>query len=280
MMNKEIIVDGVDVSEWTDEEVRYNFEKHSPKAIRQIAFDLYKQLKRKEQECEELHARTASIIYSLTGGRLSYSTYTLEGCEDAYRDQLRIDVERATKELQEENETLKSENFAFEELIKKQEEQLDDDNVIIDRFLIASGKSKDITEPEEFEEVFQDIEQTYSEHEELNKKCEELKKRHEQYKPFYELGAKCTQLNEVADGLSNKCDKYKQVLDEIEKKSIRLTTENRKFEDALDEIKEIACEQRIFDLTGKIPLLPVIEKVGKDFLKIQELILKAKGSGE
>ena len=46
--------------------------------------------------------------------------------------------------------------------------------------------------------------------------CEELKKQQEQYKPFYELGAKCTQLNEVADGLSNKCDKYKQALDEIE----------------------------------------------------------------
>lgn len=54
MADKEIIIDGVDVSEWTDEEVRYKFEKHSPKAIRQIAFDLYKQLKRKEQECEEL----------------------------------------------------------------------------------------------------------------------------------------------------------------------------------------------------------------------------------
>ena len=54
MTDKEIIIDGVDVSEWTDEEVRYKFEKHSPKAIRQIAFDLYKQLKRKEQECEEL----------------------------------------------------------------------------------------------------------------------------------------------------------------------------------------------------------------------------------
>ena len=47
--------------------------------------------------------------------------------------------------------------------------------------------------------------------------CEELNKQQEQYKPFYELGAKCTQLNEVADGLSNKCDKYKQALDEIEK---------------------------------------------------------------
>lgn len=49
-----MIINGVDVSEWTDEEVRYKFEKHSPKAIRQIAFDLYKQLARKEQECEEL----------------------------------------------------------------------------------------------------------------------------------------------------------------------------------------------------------------------------------
>ena len=54
MTDKEIIIDDVDVSGWTDEEVRYKFEKHSPKAIRQIAFDLYKQLKRKEQECETL----------------------------------------------------------------------------------------------------------------------------------------------------------------------------------------------------------------------------------
>lgn len=73
----------------------------------------YKQLKRKEQECEELHARTASIIYSLTGGRLSYSAYTLEGCEQAYHDQLEIDVERATKELQEE---LKAKEQECEEL--------------------------------------------------------------------------------------------------------------------------------------------------------------------
>ena len=51
-MNKEIIIDGVDVSDWADEEVRYKFEKHSSKAIRQIAFDLYKQLKQKEQELQ------------------------------------------------------------------------------------------------------------------------------------------------------------------------------------------------------------------------------------
>lgn len=87
--------------------------------------ELKEKLQAKEQECEELHNRTASIIYRLTGGRLSYSTYTLEGCEDAYTDQLRIDVERATKELSEENEILKSENFTFEELIKTQEDEMD-----------------------------------------------------------------------------------------------------------------------------------------------------------
>lgn len=52
-MTKEIIIDGVNVSEWTDEEIRYNFEKHSPKAIRQIAFDLYKQLKRADKMHKE-----------------------------------------------------------------------------------------------------------------------------------------------------------------------------------------------------------------------------------
>lgn len=49
-----IIIEGCDLSEWTDEEIRYKFKNRSPKAIRQIAFDLYKQLQAKEQECEEL----------------------------------------------------------------------------------------------------------------------------------------------------------------------------------------------------------------------------------
>ena len=88
--------------------------------------ELKEKLQAKEQECEELHNRTASIIYRLTGGRLSYSTYTLEDCEDAYTDQLRIDVERATKELSEENGELKAENFAFEGLVKTQDYLIDD----------------------------------------------------------------------------------------------------------------------------------------------------------
>lgn len=60
-----------------------------------------KLLQEKEKECETLNEKVAGIIYLLTGGRLSYSTYTPEACEQAYHDQLEIDVERATKELQE-----------------------------------------------------------------------------------------------------------------------------------------------------------------------------------
>ena len=150
MTDKEIIIDGVDVSgceyynkdDKTCREVNGNYDtdicefdkcenynccykqlKRKEQEVQQ-AMDNYVQLdlqrvkeynelvdlyKAKEQECEELRSRTASIIYSLTGGRLSYSTYTLEGCENAYRDQLSIDVERATKELEEENKTLKQE---------------------------------------------------------------------------------------------------------------------------------------------------------------------------
>lgn len=135
MTDKEIIIDGVDVSKC----IHIDNYKHCnccndliktiyPKASKcLIEEDLrceiypncyFKQRKRKEQECEELSERTASIIHSLTGGRLSYSTYTLEGCEDAYRDQLSIDVERATKELEEENEILKQECKNLEEELR------------------------------------------------------------------------------------------------------------------------------------------------------------------
>ena len=57
-------------------------------------------------------------------------------------------------------------NCYFKQLARANKE-IEKLNIIIDRFLSASGKSKDLTEPEEFEEVYEDIEQTYSEHEEL-----------------------------------------------------------------------------------------------------------------
>ena len=62
MVDKQIIINGVDVSGWTDEEVYYKFEHHSSKDIKQIAFDLYKQLKRKEQSLEKIKLMLQTII--------------------------------------------------------------------------------------------------------------------------------------------------------------------------------------------------------------------------
>lgn len=49
-----------------------------------------------------------------------------------------------------------------------------------------------------------------------------------------------------------------------------------KYEQSLDEIEEIANKQRKFDLTGKAPLIPVINEVGEDFIDILDIINKAK----
>lgn len=149
MTDKEIIIDGVDVSEWTDEEVRYKFEKHSPKAIRQIAFDLYKQLKRKERECEELKEKLIRI-------------------SGEYKDTLSV-----------------VEDMAIFLGLER-----------IDHFNI--------------------------------------------YQCYYKLKE---MLNEYRQELEPFKDDYFKNLDtktiaELAKKSMRLTTENRKFEDALDEIEE------------------------------------------
>lgn len=128
---KEIIIDGVDVSKCyayvhnaKDYDCGETYSKFHYRYCEENPNCYFKQLKRKEQECEELHSRTASIIYYLTGGRLSYSTYTLEGCEDAYRDQLSIDVERATKELEGKNETLKQEVNTLGQALDEIEKQV------------------------------------------------------------------------------------------------------------------------------------------------------------
>mgnify|MGYP002521540403 CR=1 FL=1 len=139
----------------------------------------------------------------------------------------------------EENIELKAENFAFDGLVKTQEEMLDDYNTIIERFLIASGKSKDITQPDEFEEVFEDIEQTYSEYEELinenrelrnefqakEQECEELKEtidvfitdNNSLYSDDGKQPSNLDELQECMQSSMNEFLKYKQALDEIEK---------------------------------------------------------------
>lgn len=107
----QVLIDNID-------EFGSKFVTYKTDSMKDLLENTLEYIKNKEQECEELHARTASIIYSLTGGRLSYSTYTLEGCEQAYYDQLEIDVERATKELQEELQAKEQECKNLEEEIR------------------------------------------------------------------------------------------------------------------------------------------------------------------
>ena len=92
----------------------------------------HKQLQRKTAECEKLKEekqdycfncdvaeRMRKVVHAATGGRLSYANYTVDAIEQAYHDQLEIDVEYRTKILKEENAKLKAE---CEELKKKKEE--------------------------------------------------------------------------------------------------------------------------------------------------------------
>lgn len=87
MSENKIIIDGIDVSEWTDEEIRYNFEKHSPKAIRQIAFDLYKQLARKEQECEKIKTQIL-LLQTMEIKELKNYKQSLDEIEKYIKNQL------------------------------------------------------------------------------------------------------------------------------------------------------------------------------------------------
>ena len=153
-MNKEIIIDGVDVSDWADEEVRYKFEKHSSKAIRQIAFDLYKQLKQKEQEyeelrqyhnkcCEEFENEKQNLIDKYN--QFSKDFFIGKYCKKEYCDLLKA-KEQECEELKEDIERWKS-NFngkvsAIEELLqqldqlKAKEQALDE----IEKYLDAQQK--------------------------------------------------------------------------------------------------------------------------------------------
>ena len=76
-------------------------------------------LEEKTAECEELKKekqdyclncdvaeRMRKVVHAATGGRLSYANYTIDAIEQAYHDQLEIDVEYRTKGLKEENTKL------------------------------------------------------------------------------------------------------------------------------------------------------------------------------
>ena len=83
MTDKQIIIDGCEFQSDCIEYKDISYLKIMPIcAIHELSiacrdkvnkckyYTLYKQLKQKEQECKDLHNRTARIIYNLTGGRI------------------------------------------------------------------------------------------------------------------------------------------------------------------------------------------------------------------
>lgn len=127
-------------------------------------------------------------------------------------------VDLQNQELKEDLKYWKEKSQEDTQEVEKLSEQVDDCNVIIDRFLMASGKSKDITQPDEFEEVFEDIEQTYSEYEELKKENGELKSQiTSQDCEIYDLQSKNDSIQNIADDLQRRNHDLTQMLETKEK---------------------------------------------------------------
>lgn len=173
----------------------------------------FKQLVRKTQECEELKDKMADVIYAATGGRLSYSDYTLDAIEQAFNDQLEIlsdqKVEEELKELNQKLYLAQNEVHSKTEYIQEQREEI----------------------------------------KQLEQECEELKERIKAYENLA-LHIKCPHCNKeldlILDGTEEKIsllDCYRKALEEIEKVCLEDTrtfadgTQMRY--DSLDEILDI-----------------------------------------
>lgn len=179
---------------------------------------------------------------------------------------------------------------------------MDKEQIIIDgvnlsniRLYLETGHRSSVS-TKEFEKIIDLLERKTQEYTDLKEDYNELEQRHnEAFQEFERLKKECEELkaenkrlvgtiaNHVFDGFEE-LDRYRKVLApfqdeyfkgldttaiaELAKKSIRLTTENRKLETALDEIEE---------------MLQVIVKSNKvyplqsNLYKILNIISKAKG---
>lgn len=94
-----------------------------------------KKLARKTQECEELKAekeelnnRMAEVTYRATGGRLSYSNYTLDAIEQAFNDQLEILSDQKVKE---ETKDLNQKLYSAQNKVRSKTEYIQEQRDII-----------------------------------------------------------------------------------------------------------------------------------------------------
>ena len=193
MDKEQIMIDGVDVSKCKDYgyrgEAGYWCHYYDEPCIDYPNCD-FKQLQRKTAECEELKDKMADVIYRATGGRLSYSSYTLDAIEQAFNDQLEIlsdqKVEEEIKELNQKLYSVQNEVHFKTEYIQEQREE---------------------------------IKQLEQKNEELKEDYKELEQRHnEAFQEFEQLKQECKDLKSerLISMQEKEIDRYRKALDEIE----------------------------------------------------------------
>lgn len=102
MTDKEIIIDGVDVSGCGAlDEDKYHKGMYSCEGENcDFKFSLLQEhLQTLKTENKELKEQLAQVIYRATGGMLSYSNYTLNAIEDAFNNMVNIKVDQKIKEI-------------------------------------------------------------------------------------------------------------------------------------------------------------------------------------
>lgn len=95
------------------DDYRLNLLSEELDKYKAVALKLKAENEELKKENEEINSRMSDVIYRATGGRLCYSTYTLDAIEHAFQDQLEILSDRKTEELENEYEELEKE---YEEL--------------------------------------------------------------------------------------------------------------------------------------------------------------------
>lgn len=193
-----LLIDNID-------EFDSKFVTYKAESMKELLKNTLEYMKAKEQECEELKERTASIIYSLTGGRLSYSTYTLEGCEQAYHNQLEIDVERVTKELQ---EKLQAKEQECEELKGRLNTICFDPRANNNRCISYNRMAEDYAKLIKYKTLFLKAREIYQRTSKYNQQLIEENKDLKDTIKRFTCQSECYKHKEA--------EKYKQALDEIE----------------------------------------------------------------
>ncbi len=232
-MIKEIIIDGVDVSE-----CEFLWKEKLPKKVcnnGNLDCDCnsnpncyYKQLKRKTNECEKKSWEISNLGYKIKNQRREINE--------------RLKQIEKLKRKEQECEKLKSENFTFEELIKTQEKLIEE----IKKYLGISNKT-----------IIQRLEELQERRDKLSEENEELKN------ATVTVAEGLNFQQERADKLEQECEELKQWKEDAEN-LFKTQTDNankiiNRYKQALDEIENFL--KAIMETNKVYPLQANLQKV-------------------